>query len=1695
MAHRRAISERSNPRHRSRHAGILLGGVVCAGLLVAPITPAWAEAGAADESAGSVVGGFGVGDGIEALVDERDGALTFALPAGGLDLTWDSRAVSSDDRSGLGKGWGLGLGAVQTAGGVQFSPASGGRYELDSSHASGLHGYGARDIAFRMVDDGRVPARTDAAVADRAYRYRLHELGGTVTSFNELGDPITRASATGQRVDWVWSADVAHRLERIVDADGVVTELEWAPDAVVVRPAANLPLPDGADGAPEWRVELGDDGITAIEDPTGGRVEVAYESGLVRSIGGVAGVRTEVEWRSSDDGAARVARVVAVDGDGVEVSRREWSPIGADLPSGWPAQQVGAASRFLAAGGYSTELTDGSTAVRSTYSAAHLLSARSMLVTTAGGERVVQQQSFRYPADELPGGGPDPAALPGDWNRPTSVSVTRGAADGSERTTTSTSEFDDLGRPVRVAAPDGVTTQTVYDETVPAGAPVPIGLATSVTAVADDGQVTETTNTLNTERTAVVATETRAGRTDAPLTLTGATEYTVEPDGFVSERREYPAGDRAQRPLVTRWAAAIDLTAGTSTATEIAAAGTSVETSASVTSSLRHGGVLEATDATGARATTEYDELGRPVSTTDAAERTTTTTYETAQQDGRNAVTVTMPDGVARTEVRDGVGRVRVVADNLAHGVATPGHVRVAETREYLSAGTVVVTDAWGATTTSRQDAFGRPVATESPGGVTQLTRYDDVANTVTRAITATGRLADAELVSVDTLDSAGRTIATRASRDDALEVAPTATEFDGLGRPTASVDGTVRSETAYDAFGNAAKTTLTPQLTDGSGLEAGPGAAAPPAGGVVTERRFDANGTGLGKTVTDATGTATGGSRAFDELGRVTSMTDQAGRVTTTEYTADGLVARVVDGNGQISGYTYDDRTRQLVQTTTEAPGRATVATVAEYDDRTGRLTRIAETSDPAGTEVRYSYDDFGNVRSITYPGGREISHRYDEHGRRVATTDATGATTTFEYRADGLMTSAVQTATVDPSSPVVARVGYCYDALGRTAAVDRGNGVTTAYTFTSASEIASELTTRDGVELSARTYEYAPSGLLVARVDRERDEQTGETDIATTAYRYDALDRLVESTVHEGASVDAPVALRTAYTATVSGDLATEVVTSEPGTADEHRTTREFAYSALGELTAITTDGARVDQTYDAAGNLVRGADGTTYAYDAANRPISRTRDGQTVQTSYWGDGARRSLTRVDEPGADPVQTTYYWDGATLVNEVHTEAGAAGYAVGSAGGEAASYLLGATRHARTIVDGDGRRTAYLGVDRHGNVTDLTDDGGAVQTRYAYSDYGVQTTVSSDVGAVTGLARNPFGYAGEQTDDDGSLYLRARVYEPVTARFTSEDQAERLDRYNYADLNPIMKVDPSGRTAEWDEIVDLVTGGLALASLAGSAVMAAFTGGLSLTGLGIMGIASDVVTVLAVTARAVDRELPDLGILDEDGEDVLLGVEIAFGALGAAGVAADLFQLDVAQALYAVERDADRILNASHDISAAVMGPQSRIMSEHFGAPTRRRKFNIDAELKRGDRMLAMIDARMRTRQAIVDEIRKFGDAYAVELDQTPFLLRGYGSERVLTKIETIRGAGGDAGPLADEILSAKVGWAETKYEVDLVRARLQAPQVAPAELPWPTSSSSALPPAHSDPSPSLDLSSSDDDGLGFSFIADAFR
>jgi RHS repeat-associated protein len=340
------------------------------------------------------------------------------------------------------------------------------------------------------------------------------------------------------------------------------------------------------------------------------------------------------------------------------------------------------------------------------------------------------------------------------------------------------------------------------------------------------------------------------------------------------------------------------------------------------------------------------------------------------------------------------------------------------------------------------------------------------------------------------------------------------------------------------------------------------------------------------------------------------------------------------------------------------------------------------------------------------------------------------------------------------------------------------------------------------------------------------------------------------------------------------VSGDIDAETVAHHPGTDKETATSRQFTYGANGTLTGITTthpDGttSAAVQEYDPAGNLTRTIDGTTYTYNAANRQVAEiTPTGEVITTGYWATGQRSQLTTHPEGGVRV--TAFYWDGGTVINDIHSvEEGAT---------TSASYLLGSgsTRHTRTLSDTSVPE--YYTHDRHGNITTLTTGEGNPTVRYTYTDYGTPTATvleqseaghadaTSMVHAVGVAGYQPFQYAGEYTTTTGVQHLAAREYDPGTFRFTTPDTAQLHNIYAYGDLNPITNVDPTGHTAEtdWTNWLSL---GLGVLFGVLSIVAAIPSGGMSLTGFAIavtsIGLLSDAAALaLTATQIAADYDL-----------------------------------------------------------------------------------------------------------------------------------------------------------------------------------------------------------------------------------------
>ncbi|MFF3159881.1 RHS repeat-associated core domain-containing protein, partial [Streptomyces sp. NPDC057910] len=810
-----------------------------------------------------------------------------------------------------------------------------------------------------------------------------------------------------------------------------------------------------------------------------------------------------------------------------------------------------------------------------------------------------------------------------------------------------------------------------------------------------------------------------------------------------------------------------------------------------------------------------------------------------------------------------------------------------------------------------------RPVRTVAPNGMTELTIYDDAAHTKTTATLPAGESdpGKARVTSVEKFDDAGRQISAATTHADQTPVPAASQVFDGLGRLKQTVSGDVASTPVYGAGGILEKATLTPWSKDFPGPE------------TVAKTRADLTGEPVVKTLDQGAGDRAGTTVKRDDAGRVVEERDADGKTTTTVYNKRGEVEKTTGPDGAVTTHTYDDATGRVLETVTvSGDGKRSEKRAYTYDRATGRVTGVYDPADKEGTLISYRYNFTGKVLEVAYPDGKKIGQGFDRHGQLTSATDITGATTHCTYNKDGTLKQAVQK-TADGRT-TLAEVAYAYDGLGRITKVERGNKSTTVYGYNDAGQITSDKTTRaDGSVLTEAAYTYDSHGNLAHRTDTRPEtsqnptttsegegeggssagkDSGGPADTAdaedagagagdglgrdskgavkntttSTAYRYDAYNRLTGSTLKDAAGK--PL-VETAYTLNTSGDVTkTETTRHEGGQAK--KTTVEHNIDAGGRLTAVTTDGNKKTQTWDAAGNLLTDHNGTVWTYNTSNQPLTATSpDGTTTAYTYWADGTRRDTVTTAKDGTTTRTGFYYTPDGTITNDTHptSEGSSDGGSDASGNTVTASYLSAATREARTLTGGagtDGAGAGYLLRDRHGSTTALTttNHAAAVTAAWNYNDYGQHTTTTgtplttTSVGAATGTgsgggsgatagdaaAVNPFTYSGEHTDTRlGTQYLKNRIYDTGQGRFTTRDTAPLHNRYQYADTNPITNTDPTGQTAVNDIVSWVMIGVTILAAIVTVAITAVTAGIGTALGIALGGAVLDTASAAVETA------------------------------------------------------------------------------------------------------------------------------------------------------------------------------------------------------------------------------------------------
>jgi RHS repeat-associated protein len=630
-----------------------------------------------------------------------------------------------------------------------------------------------------------------------------------------------------------------------------------------------------------------------------------------------------------------------------------------------------------------------------------------------------------------------------------------------------------------------------------------------------------------------------------------------------------------------------------------------------------------------------------------------------------------------------------------------------------------------------------------------------------------------------------------------------TKTEYDDAGRTVATVDGLGRvTRYEYDDLGRLVKT-IYPDSTPTN-----------PNDNPTTKTEYDSLGRRI--SATDAAGKTV--KYEYDALGRLTAVVQTLNQAGTnpiqlrTEYGYDeaGRLIWQKDAESQQTDFEYDKNGRRVAVelpltqrsiTTYDEVGN--VKTVTDFNGDTITYTYDAENrltntqfSVSGEVPVTITYTPSGQIKTVV-DGRGTTTFNYDELGRLVSRIDpdgpylASGATIEYDYDDAGNRTevrtpSGVTQYRYDEQNrlekvidPDLAETKYFYDAAGNLSRTELPNGVEEVRTYDELNRLELLVYQKDNVPLQSFDYTLDPVGHR-----KVVTEQNGRK----VEYEYDDLYRLTQETITDPVNGNRTISYgydsvgnRLSKTDSVAGATTYIYDDNDRLLREELRQNGELVGSVEYGYDANGNTKTRTKK--DAAGNVV---ETVTYTWNQENRLVGVTGPNLSVSYAYDADGVRVSKT------VNGVTTEYLVDGngdyAQVLEEYVNDALTASYV----------YGLDLISQERGNVD-----SFYL-VDGLGSTRGLTNASGVVTDTYAYDAFG------NSIASAGGTANN-YLFAGEQFDPSlGDYYLRQRYYDTDTGRFTRRDTYEgrlgnplTLHKYIYAHANPVNLIDPTGFASE----------------------------------------------------------------------------------------------------------------------------------------------------------------------------------------------------------------------------------------------------------------------------------------------------
>ncbi len=491
---------------------------------------------------------------------------------------------------------------------------------------------------------------------------------------------------------------------------------------------------------------------------------------------------------------------------------------------------------------------------------------------------------------------------------------------------------------------------------------------------------------------------------------------------------------------------------------------------------------------------------------------------------------------------------------------------------------------------------------------------------------------------------------------------------------------------------------------------------------------------------------------------GRITRITDQAGKQTVYSYSPDStLLTSVTAPDGSITQYTYATGETGVALVQTDYPGGFTQRF---QNDGNGRLVATSLNNKEV---IPISYSEEERTTMMSDALGASLVVKVNEAGQPLTTENALGATQQFIYNQDG---DPIQM--IDPlgnsyqvvyddqhnptriTNPLGHMTTFSYeDQFNNVNSVTDGRGNAIAFSYDTKGNLAG-ITYPD---LRSETLVYDEHGNVIQKTTRKGD---------VINYQDNSRGQLTR--------VEYPDGTFLAYTYDASGNMLT--ATNQEGTISFEYDTRNqpvrilypgdnsfnYTFNNAGLLTERTEkDGYKTVYSYDDVGNLIGVADGTgsvivSYAYDTAGKLIRKAvRNGAHTTYEYDTAGQILRLVNFNKDGTVLSRFEYTYDAAGNPIEINTVEGRY------------QYEYDAIGQLTSVTYPDGLITHYS-YDAAGNRISTVE--GPLTTPYTTNNVNQYT----DVGGVT------FEY-----DANGNLIRRVEGVNVTTYEYNYENRLVRV--------------------------------------------------------------------------------------------------------------------------------------------------------------------------------------------------------------------------------------------------------------------------------------------------------------------------